>query len=67
MILQVTLPPEGTGSPPHRHTGPAFGYVVEGEMIFDSEGAVQFRHREFQDWLIRRCAPRSGDVSRIRL
>ena len=41
MTIQVTLPPGSAGSPPHRHTGPAFGYVVEGEMIFELEGAPE--------------------------
>ena len=34
-MVHVTLPPGSPGSPPHRHSGPAFGYVVEGEMIFE--------------------------------
>jgi quercetin dioxygenase-like cupin family protein len=38
MTVQVTLPPGSPGLPPHRHSGPAFGYVVEGEMIFELEG-----------------------------
>ncbi|MBO0873265.1 MAG: cupin domain-containing protein [Pseudonocardia sp.] len=38
MTIHVTLPPASTGSPPHRHTGPAFGYVITGEMIFELEG-----------------------------
>jgi quercetin dioxygenase-like cupin family protein len=38
MTIHVTLPPASPGSPPHRHTGPAFGYVLEGEMIFELEG-----------------------------
>jgi hypothetical protein len=38
MMVHVTLPPGSPGSPPHRHSGPAFGYVVEGEMIFELEG-----------------------------
>ncbi|GAA4700318.1 cupin domain-containing protein [Pseudonocardia yuanmonensis] len=38
MTLLVTLPPGSTGTPPHRHTGPAFGFVIEGEMIVDLEG-----------------------------
>jgi quercetin dioxygenase-like cupin family protein len=41
MIIHVTLPPGSAGSPPHRHTGPAFGYVIEGEMIFELEGAPE--------------------------
>ena len=38
MTLLVVLPPGSAGSPPHRHTGPAFGYVIEGAMIFELEG-----------------------------
>jgi quercetin dioxygenase-like cupin family protein len=38
MTLLVKLPPGSAGNPPHRHTGPAFGYVVQGEMIFELEG-----------------------------
>ncbi len=29
-VVEVTLEP-GQGSPPHRHAGPVFGYVLEGE------------------------------------
>jgi quercetin dioxygenase-like cupin family protein len=38
MTLLVKLPPGSAGNPPHRHTGPAFGYVVQGEMVFELEG-----------------------------
>ena len=38
MTVLITLPPGSAGTPPHRHTGPAFGYVIEGEMIFELEG-----------------------------
>lgn len=38
MTIKVTLPAGSTGTPPHRHSGPAFGYVIEGEMIFELEG-----------------------------
>lgn len=41
MTLLVTLPPGSAGTPPHRHTGPAFGYVIEGEMIFELEGEAE--------------------------
>jgi quercetin dioxygenase-like cupin family protein len=34
----VTLPPGSAGSPPHRHPGPAFGYVIEGELRLGVEG-----------------------------
>lgn len=38
MTIVVTLPAGSTGTPPHRHSGPAFGYVIEGEMRFELEG-----------------------------
>jgi quercetin dioxygenase-like cupin family protein len=41
MTIRVTLPPGSEGSPPHRHTGPAFGYVLKGAMIFELEGEPQ--------------------------
>jgi quercetin dioxygenase-like cupin family protein len=38
MTILVTLPPGSPGAPPHRHSGPAYGYVVEGEIVFELEG-----------------------------
>ena len=38
MTVLVEFPPDDPGTPPHRHTGPAFGYVLEGEMLFELEG-----------------------------
>jgi quercetin dioxygenase-like cupin family protein len=38
MTLVVEWPPGDPGNPPHRHSGPAFGYVLEGEMVFELEG-----------------------------
>ena len=38
MTIRVTLPPGSPGLPPHRHSGPAFGYVLEGEVLFELEG-----------------------------
>ncbi|MCK2244774.1 MULTISPECIES: cupin domain-containing protein [unclassified Crossiella] len=38
MALRITLPPGSPGAPPHRHAGPAYGYVVQGEIIFELEG-----------------------------
>ncbi|MFC7760238.1 cupin domain-containing protein [Catellatospora bangladeshensis] len=32
------VPPGDPGTPPHRHSGPAFGYVIEGEMLLEVEG-----------------------------
>jgi quercetin dioxygenase-like cupin family protein len=39
MTVTITYPPGSGGAPPHRHpSGPAFGYVLEGEMLFEVEG-----------------------------
>lgn len=38
MTMTVELPPGNPGTPPHRHSGPVFGYMVEGEMVFELEG-----------------------------
>src|SRR5690349_24627886 len=39
MTVIIEWPPGGPGAPPHRHPGgPAFGYVIEGEMLFELEG-----------------------------
>ncbi|WP_315898765.1 cupin domain-containing protein [Streptomyces sp. T12] len=32
------LEPGSAGSPPHRHSGPVFGHLVEGELVFALEG-----------------------------
>ncbi|MEU8632587.1 cupin domain-containing protein [Amycolatopsis sp. NPDC048633] len=38
MTATIELPPGDSGTPPHRHSGPVFGYMVEGEMIYELEG-----------------------------
>ncbi|MFI6978666.1 cupin domain-containing protein [Embleya sp. NPDC050154] len=38
MTMTVELPPGDPGTPPHRHSGPVFGYMLEGEMVFELEG-----------------------------
>ncbi|WP_286142030.1 MULTISPECIES: cupin domain-containing protein [unclassified Mycobacterium] len=39
MTVEIEWPAGSPGTPPHRHPGgPAFGYVVEGEMLFELEG-----------------------------
>jgi quercetin dioxygenase-like cupin family protein len=38
MTNLVEFPPGDPGSPPHRHSGPVFGYMLEGEMRFELEG-----------------------------
>jgi quercetin dioxygenase-like cupin family protein len=37
MVATVTVPPGDPGSGPHRHSGPVFGYVLEGEILFELE------------------------------
>src|SRR5687768_11605541 len=39
MTVVIEYPPGSAGAPPHRHPGgPAFGYMLEGEMLFELEG-----------------------------
>ena len=38
MTIVIEYPPGSPGYPPHRHAGPAFGYMLEGEMLFELEG-----------------------------
>ncbi|MET7747827.1 MULTISPECIES: cupin domain-containing protein [Micromonospora] len=38
MTAIIEMPAGDPGSPPHRHSGPVFGYMLEGEMIFELEG-----------------------------
>ena len=39
MTIVVEWPPGESGLPPHRHPGgPCFGYVLDGEMLFELEG-----------------------------
>nr|WP_296072144.1 cupin domain-containing protein [uncultured Actinoplanes sp.] len=38
MTITIEYPPGDPGAPPHRHSGPAFGYVLEGAMVFELEG-----------------------------
>ncbi|MDF6042672.1 cupin domain-containing protein [Streptomyces sp. JH14] len=38
MTVLVEFPPGDPETPPHRHSGPAFGSMLEGEMLFELEG-----------------------------
>jgi quercetin dioxygenase-like cupin family protein len=38
MTQLIELPPADDGVGPHRHSGPVFGYVLEGRMLFELEG-----------------------------
>ena len=33
MVRLLELPPGDPGLGPHRHSGPVFGYMLEGEML----------------------------------
>jgi quercetin dioxygenase-like cupin family protein len=37
MTVLIELPPGDPGARPHRHSGPVFGYMLEGEMTFELE------------------------------
>jgi quercetin dioxygenase-like cupin family protein len=38
MAQLVELPPADDGVGPHRHSGPVFGYMLQGRMLFELEG-----------------------------
>ena len=38
MTVLVEIPPNDPGTPPHRHSGPVYGYMLEGQMVFELEG-----------------------------
>lgn len=38
MTLTNYLPPGDPGAAPHFHSGPVFGYLIEGEILFELEG-----------------------------
>lgn len=38
MTITIELQPGAAGAAPHRHSGPVFGYVIEGELVFELEG-----------------------------
>ncbi|MCF6387130.1 cupin domain-containing protein [Mycobacterium sp. MBM] len=40
MTVVICYPPGSAGAPPHKHPGgPAFGYVLDGEVLFELEGS----------------------------
>ncbi|AWW35403.1 cupin [Streptomyces cadmiisoli] len=38
----LELPPGDQGAGPHRHSGPVFGYVIEGKILFEIEGEAPY-------------------------
>ena len=63
MTVRIDLPPGDPGSPPHRHSGPVFGYMLEGEMIFELEGEPERVIRAGDEELEQRRDLRVGRVS----
>lgn len=45
-MLTIELEPGSAGSPRHLHPGPVFGYVLEGDLLFQCEGTRQMVYRE---------------------
>jgi quercetin dioxygenase-like cupin family protein len=41
MTQIVELPPTDPGLAPHRHSGPVFGYILEGSVFFELEGEAR--------------------------
>lgn len=41
MTIRVEWEPGDPGTPPHRHSGPAFGYVLKGAVRFELEGEAE--------------------------
>src|ERR1044072_6681190 len=42
MVRPLARPPGDPGIAPHRHSGPVFGYMLEGEMLFEIEGGPPY-------------------------
>lgn len=38
LTLIIEVPPGDPGTPPHRHPGPVFGYLLEGELLLNVQG-----------------------------
>jgi quercetin dioxygenase-like cupin family protein len=36
-VVLIELPPGDAGAPPHRHPGPVFGFILEGDLRFQLE------------------------------
>jgi hypothetical protein len=46
MTQLVKLPPADVGPGPHRHSGPVFGYLLEGRNLFELEGQAPMEPQE---------------------
>ncbi|MDQ6816734.1 MAG: cupin domain-containing protein [Actinomycetota bacterium] len=45
-MLTIELEPGSAGSPRHLHPGPVFGYVLEGELLFQCQGTQKAIYQE---------------------
>jgi quercetin dioxygenase-like cupin family protein len=50
MVRLLELPPGDPGLAPHRHSGPVFGYMLEGEMLFELEGQAPYPIKAGGNW-----------------
>lgn len=41
MTVLVEWPPGDPRTPPHRHSGPCFGYLIEGAVRFEFDGGPE--------------------------
>ncbi len=55
-VIRIELPP-GVGSPPHRHSGQAFGYVASGELIIQEQGSELMTLKEGQVYYVKSMVP----------
>jgi quercetin dioxygenase-like cupin family protein len=44
-MQMIELDPGSPGAPKHLHPGPVFGYVLEGELLFQCEGMGQHTYK----------------------
>jgi hypothetical protein len=61
MTVLVEWAPGDPGTPPHRHSGPCFGYVLEGAVRWELEGEPEHVIKAGETWNWRSgpiCAPR---------
>jgi quercetin dioxygenase-like cupin family protein len=45
-MLTIELEPGSAGSPTHLHPGPVFGYVLEGELLFQCQGTQKTIYKQ---------------------
>ncbi len=56
-VQLVEVPPGGKGTQPHRHPGPVFGYILEGDLRFQVQSGPPVTYRPGQVF-----HERAGDI-----